>query len=84
MTKHRRKLAVELPLKRPVGRPRTTGKGTMIAIRWQQPLIDGIDKWAEQQTLERHVALRQIVTKFLDERGIIDAGTILGRDDEAA
>ncbi len=58
------------PKKRP-GRPKT-GKNEMIAIRWPRPLLDGIDRYAQDQMLARPVALRQIVTKFLAAQGIID------------
>jgi len=61
--------------KRPPGRP-ATGKNTMIAIRWQKPLLDGIEKYAQEQMLDRGTALRQIVTRFLAEKGFIDADVI--------
>jgi hypothetical protein len=44
----------------------------MIAIRWSRELLDGIDRYAQQQMLTRPIALRQIVTKSLAEQGIID------------
>ena len=61
-----------MPGKRRPGRPVTTGKNTMIAIRWSRELLDGIDRYAQQQMLTRPIALRQIVTKSLAEQGIID------------
>jgi len=57
------------PVKR--GRP-ATGKNEMIAIRWSPPLLAGIDSYAKQEMLVRPVALRQIVTKYLAEKGFID------------
>ena len=61
--------------KRLPGRP-ATGKNTMIAIRWQKPLLDGIEKYAQQQMLDRGTALRQIVTRFLAEKGFIDPSEV--------
>lgn len=61
--------------KRPPGRP-ATGKNEMIAIRWPRELLDGIDRYAQDQCLARPVALRQIVTKFLADQGIIDINSM--------
>ena len=61
--------------KRRPGRP-ATGRNVMIAIRWQKPLLDGIEKYAQQQMLDRGTALRQIVTRFLAEKGFIDPDVI--------
>lgn len=55
---------------RPVGRPRT-GTNPVIAIRWPPILLRGIERYAERQMLDRSVALRQIVAKFLTAKGII-------------
>lgn len=83
MVKHRRKLATAVPAKRPVGRPRTTGPGTMIAIRWQSPLIDGIEAYAKKQTLDRPNALRHIVTRYLIDHGYVDADEVFSRNEAA-
>jgi hypothetical protein len=61
--------------KRLPGRPRT-GKNAMIAIRWPVPLLDAIDRYAQDQMLERPVALRQIVTMFLASKGMIDVDVL--------
>lgn len=53
------------------GRP-STGKNEMIAIRWPPWLLDGIDRYGREQMLDRPVALRQIVTKFLAKEGMVD------------
>jgi hypothetical protein len=53
------------------GRP-NTGKNALISIRWPPPLLRGIERYAEQQMLDRAVALRQIVTRFLIEQEVID------------
>ena len=43
----------------------------MIAIRWPPQLLQGIEKYAHKQSLERSDALRQIVGRFLLKRGLI-------------
>lgn len=30
------------------GRPKTTGRGTLIGTRWHQPELDAIDEWASR------------------------------------
>ena len=57
------------------GRP-PTGKNPIIACRWPQPLLAGIDAYARSELLERGVALRQIVALFLTDKGLVDADTI--------
>jgi hypothetical protein len=44
----------------------------MIGIRWQKPLLEGLDRYArEQHLLDRGAALRHIVGCFLAEKGLI-------------
>jgi hypothetical protein len=46
----------------------------MIAIRWTPPILAGIDYYARSEMLPRPMALRQIVTRFLVEKGIVSPG----------
>src|SRR5207248_1949310 len=64
--------------KRRPGRPRT-GKNAMIAIRWEPWLLEGIERYGRQHMLQRPVALRQIVFKFLVQEGIIDPNAVLDK-----
>jgi hypothetical protein len=64
------------PNRRRRGRPPTTGKNQMIAIRWPKALLDGIERYAQDQMLERGPALRQLVTRALVEKGFLDPGQI--------
>lgn len=73
--KRRDALQGKRPPGRPPGRP-ATGKNEMIAIRWPRELLDGIDLYAQNQCLARPVALRQIVTKFLADQGIININSM--------
>jgi hypothetical protein len=59
------------PGARSPGRP-ATGKNTMIGIRWEKPLLAGIDRFARDQMLDRCEALRQIVKRFLVDKKMID------------
>jgi len=68
------------PKRRGPGRPKgtgnlgkpPTGRGAMIGIRWQKPLLEGLDRYArEQHLLDRGAALRHIVGCFLAEKGLI-------------
>ena len=63
------------PGTRPPGRP-ATGKNAMIGIRWPKPLYDGIEKYAQEQMLDRGAALRQLVTRFLVEKGFVKAAEV--------
>jgi hypothetical protein len=48
------------------GRPRTTGPGVQIAMRWHQPLLKRIEDWAKQQGVAtRGEAIRHLVEKGL-------------------
>ncbi len=60
---------------RKVGRP-ATGKNTMIAIRWPRWLLEAIDRYGQHELLERPVALKQIVTKFLLAEGMVDQAAV--------
>jgi hypothetical protein len=57
--------------KRGRGRPVTTGKGTLIGMRWHEPLLTMIDAWAAQQDdkPERSEAIRRLVERGLKYRG---------------
>jgi len=46
-----------------VGRPVTTGKGMQIGMRWHEPLLGTIDKWAAGQEDKpgRSEAIRRLV-----------------------
>ena len=43
------------------GRPRTTGIGTQIGMRWQATDLAAIDAYAEAEGLERTEAIRRLV-----------------------
>jgi hypothetical protein len=45
------------------GRPKTTGKGTQIGMRWQKPALDAIDAWRGEQEdqPDRPDAIRRLV-----------------------
>jgi hypothetical protein len=49
------------------GRPKTTGRGTQIGMRWHQPLLGMIDSWAAQQDdkPDRPDAIRRLVERAL-------------------
>jgi hypothetical protein len=50
-----------------VGRPKTTGRGTQIGMRWQAPILEAIDNWAAQQDdkPDRPNAIRRLVERGL-------------------
>jgi hypothetical protein len=56
-------------IKKSRGRPRTTGTGTLIGIRFQEPSLDRIDQWAAAQDDEpgRPEAIRRLVEQALRE-----------------
>jgi hypothetical protein len=44
------------------GRPATTGKGTQIGMRWQEPLLSAIDSWmGTHDVATRPEAIRRLV-----------------------
>jgi hypothetical protein len=44
------------------GRPVTTGKGTQLGMRWQDPMLIAIDSWREQHDVAtRPEAIRRLV-----------------------
>ena len=49
------------------GRPKTTGSGVQIGMRWQQPTLNAIDAWISQQAdeLSRPEAIRRLVEQAL-------------------
>jgi hypothetical protein len=54
------------------GRPKTTGSGTQIGMRWHEPLLVAIDKWAARQDdkPERAEAIRRLVQVGLTAEGM--------------
>jgi hypothetical protein len=56
--------------KRGRGRPATTGKGTLIGMRWHEPLLGMIEAWAAQQDdlPNRSQAIRRLVERGLSAR----------------
>jgi hypothetical protein len=56
------------------GRPKTTGKGAQIGMRWQKPALDAIDalRAAQEDEPERPEAIRRLVDRGLAAEG--DAG----------
>lgn len=53
--------------RRKVGRPKTTGRGTQIGMRWHDPLLGMIDAWAARQDDKppRPEAIRRLVERGL-------------------
>ena len=49
------------------GRPKTTGSGVQIGMRWQQQTLDAIDAWITKQggNLSRPEAIRRLVSQAL-------------------
>lgn len=48
------------------GRPKTTGPGVLVGMRWQKPLLEKIDSWAKLNGLaSRGEAIRRLVEKGL-------------------
>ena len=44
------------------GRPATTGRGTQIGMRWQEPQLSAIDSWMEKHDVAtRPEAIRRLV-----------------------
>jgi hypothetical protein len=43
------------------GRPRTTGPGLLIGMRWHAEDLSAIDAWAQARQIERTEAIRQLV-----------------------
>ncbi len=52
------------------GRPRTTGPGVQIGMRWQTPELNAIDAWrrAQPDKPSRTVAIRRLVNEVLFSR----------------
>jgi hypothetical protein len=52
------------------GRPATTGRGTQIGMRWQEPLLSEIDSWMESEGIAtRPEAIRRLVEIGLKAKG---------------
>ena len=53
------------------GRPKTTGAGTQIGMRWQAPDLDAIDAWRRKQPdiPTRTEAIRRLVALGLKAKG---------------
>ena len=57
--------------KRPRGRP-PTGRGELVAIRFQPDLLSGVDKLVESTGAEtRASAIRQVLTDYLKRKGML-------------
>lgn len=54
-----------------IGRP-PTGINKSINVRWPPHVLDAIDRYANAQCIERPLALRLIVSKFLQSEGVLD------------
>jgi hypothetical protein len=54
-------------MKKSVGRPKTTGKGTQCVVRLHDPLLSEIDDWCEEQPYKvtRAQALRNLAALAL-------------------
>jgi metal-responsive CopG/Arc/MetJ family transcriptional regulator len=69
-----------VPKKR--GRPKTTGRGTLVGIRLHAPTLAAIDEWASRQDDEpsRPEAIRRMIEQALDVRshrgGSLDAAAV--------
>jgi hypothetical protein len=49
------------------GRPATTGKGTQLGMRWQDPMLIAIDSWREKHDVAtRSEAIRRLVELGLE------------------
>jgi hypothetical protein len=52
------------------GRPPTTGKGTQLGMRWQDPMLIAIDSWLEKhEVATRAEAIRRLVELGLKAKG---------------
>jgi len=52
------------------GRPPTTGRGTQIGMRWQDPELSAIDEWREKhEVATRPEAIRRLVELGLNAKG---------------
>jgi metal-responsive CopG/Arc/MetJ family transcriptional regulator len=47
--------------KKPAGRPKTTGKGTLIGIRLHDPDLEELDAWCEREGASRQEAIRLFI-----------------------
>lgn len=49
------------------GRPKTTGTGTLIGVRFHEPALSKVDAWAKENgDLSRPEAVRKLVAKGLE------------------
>ena len=53
--------------KKKTGRPKSTGAGTPLMVRMQDPLIKGLDTWIGKTDLSRPEAVRQLVAWALEQ-----------------
>jgi len=61
--------SIAVSKKRGPGRPRTTGTGTLIGMRWHSGDLVAIDAFAKHEGLERTEAIRALVRIGLDAVG---------------
>ena len=43
------------------GRPKTTGPGTLIGIRLQDPDLEAVKGWSERESVTRQEAIRRLI-----------------------
>ncbi len=48
-----------------MGRPKTTGRGVMVGVRFHPPLLDQINEWAETNDVSRPEAVRLLCIRAL-------------------
>jgi hypothetical protein len=60
-------------IKKKRGRPKTTGSGIQIGVRWHEPMVQAIDAWAARQEdkPERAEAIRRLVERQLAAEPIV-------------
>lgn len=50
-----------IPKKKKRGRPKTTGRGTQVGLRWHDRELVAIDAWAKKNECTRAEAIRRLV-----------------------
>jgi hypothetical protein len=51
------------------GRPKTTGRGDLIAVRLHPPLLTKIDEWATANAVSRPEAIRMLCMRAIEAEG---------------
>jgi len=57
------------PAKRGPGRPRTTGRGVLVACRCHPPFLDAVDRWRGKSDLSRPAAIMKLAEMTLKSEG---------------